>query len=1654
MKRIPPFLKTSLIAGLFVTIMALPPLCFGAQEYKFVRLFPNLKQPWYFFEPAGIAISGKGHIYITDTLNHRIQRFAANGHFINAWGSLGNGAGDFNGPVSVVTDAEGFIYVLEKKNARIQKFSSGLAYVTSWGGLGAILGRMGEPSDMTIDGEGFIYVADTLNYRIQKFDSEGRNPMAWGGRGDGDGQFQEPVGIAYGNDGFIYVVDKTLNCIKQFTTDGVFRQKWGSTGANIGQFNAPRDIAFDKDGNIYVTEEGNQRVQKFDSDFRAVSDWSSTDMGSDAFGIPGSVAVSTEGFVYMTDVENNHVRKFTTSGKYVSTWDGKGDTNGFFNNPSFIETTSDGFYVSDTNNHRIQKFDNSGNFIDAWGTYGTGDGQFNYPFGVAADADGNIYVADTYNHRIQKFDSNYTHLKSWGGVGTGNGQFDYPYGIAVDQNTGTVYVADLKNSRVQKFSAEGDFEGKWGSYGNGDGQFYMPCDVAIDSENNVYVTDMQPNVYQNYNNRVQKFDSDGKFILEWGGAGSADGYFYIPTGITVDDNDSIYVADRGNNRVQLFDKTGNYIGKMGEVGSSAGSMRQPMDVGIGSSGQIIVTDSMNNRIQFFRKGLPTDQKMKAVIVAGGKGEDDALWEKTHAAANYAFRTLIHQGFTKETIYYISALTNQDVDENGDMDDDIDAEMSADNVKYAITEWAADADNVVIYLTDHGRNKVFVMTGATELQASQLDAWLDVLQQTMTGQLVIVYDACFSGSFIETLQGNNRITVTSTDDMNTSLFNGAFSFSNHFWTQIFDGMTVGNTFDVVEEIVWAKTGYQAPVINDNGNEIGNEPDDGDVADNVYIGNGVRYLSEGPTIGEVTFEMIPGTNSGVITAKGVTDPDGVGEVSMVIRPPNYTLDNPKYPVSNLPMAELVDYNGIYQGQYDDFSIPDDYLIVVYATDMLGNTSSPKIINYTVSNPLHRRAILVVGGSEDDPLLETKKSITKEAYNALRFQGYEEENIHLICAEPIDEVPIKNIAPSFDALQIAITEWAVVSTQDVVLYMIGGGDENAFHIAPDDENQYVSGADLNSWLNTLQPALVGPIVIVYDAPDASGLLSNLQPYNYGERFLLSSTKIGQIPCYVDADGAKASYSHYFWSGVLSGEDTKKAHFKAENTIKDISSNQQAGIDIDGDGQFNELSERMCPLVYYIGNGLVVASAEPEIYTIVEDQSVGSETSATIWIEMATSPDDIQKVTGMVMYASDPSDSDADSVTAKGTFELTQEQAVRYADTGTTRYSGVYDGFDRQGAYDVWVYVMDGQGNLSEPRKTTIYRAADSYEPDDAQSAANVIPISSTYKSHNFYTQGDADWMKFYGLPTVNYCINVRNNNSNACAAIEVYTSDGALYNDGNDLFPYAEGCGLNYEYSFTPEQEDIFYIKVYNYDLGSGAPYGEQVTYDISVNICKAPDPGKLTGYITDTCSGDEVIDAKLKTSNDRTALSEDDGSYELEHEPDISFTLTITADGYDLYQYPEAITLEQGENRNISIEMEPETGCNLSGTITGTVIDACTEAGIPGAHIETSSGKSATADTEGNYSLSHPPAKNATITVTETGYVPKSQVFSLSAGETVNFEHSLRECTKIYDDCEIDLGNVLSVLQRISGFRENGVDNCTAVDLGDLIDALKILRGDNG
>jgi len=117
----------------------------------------------------------------------------------------------------------------------------------------------------------------------------------------------------------------------------------------------------------------------------------------------------------------------------------------------------------------------------------------------------------------------------------------------------------------------------------------------------------------------------------------------------------------------------------------------------------------------------------------------------------------------------------------------------------------------------GGDETFRMSGTETLDAATLDGWLDTLEAGIDGQLIVVYDACESGTFQDVLASSGRTVITSTSPGESAYFlsTGTVSFSNFFWTQIFNGEDLADAYNFASTAVAQAFGAQNPLVNFDG-----------------------------------------------------------------------------------------------------------------------------------------------------------------------------------------------------------------------------------------------------------------------------------------------------------------------------------------------------------------------------------------------------------------------------------------------------------------------------------------------------------------------------------------------------------------------------------------------------------------------------------------------------------------------------------------------------------------------------------------------------------------------------------------------------------------------------------------------------------------------
>lgn len=147
------------------------------------------------WRPVGIAVAGD-RVYVTDTKNHALHVFDRKTLKLSSTiGQSGSAPGEFCFPVSVAVDKEGIVYVTDSMNFRIEKFDKDGKLLGSFGSCGRNLGQFARPRGVALDRDGRIYVVDAAFSNVQIFDKKERLLLPFSALGDRKGDLMLPSGI-------------------------------------------------------------------------------------------------------------------------------------------------------------------------------------------------------------------------------------------------------------------------------------------------------------------------------------------------------------------------------------------------------------------------------------------------------------------------------------------------------------------------------------------------------------------------------------------------------------------------------------------------------------------------------------------------------------------------------------------------------------------------------------------------------------------------------------------------------------------------------------------------------------------------------------------------------------------------------------------------------------------------------------------------------------------------------------------------------------------------------------------------------------------------------------------------------------------------------------------------------------------------------------------------------------------------------------------------------------------------------------------------------------------------------------------------------------------------------------------------------------------
>ncbi|QTA81703.1 Putative surface protein [Desulfonema limicola] len=293
----------------------------------------------------------------------------------------------------------------------------------------------------------------------------------------------------------------------------------------------------------------------------------------------------------------------------------------------------------------------------------------------------------------------------------------------------------------------------------------------------------------------------------------------------------------------------------------------------------------------------------------------------------------------------------------------------------------------------------------------------------------------------------------------------------------------------------------------------------------------------------------------------------------------------------------------------TLPSPQISGNYTIRVFNNTESYEIIGavtfmetdiYEVK--AQEKAVIIAGyNAPDDPLWDYTRKNANNAYNTLLNRGYKHENIFYLSHENIDaDGDGKNDVdrePTLENLSYAIKTW-VNSTespaQGLVLYMVDHGGFERFQLNP---NEFISAQTLDSWLDTLQTAMPGKLIFVYDACQSGSFLSSLAPSAGQDRLLLASASPNEKAVF--QDNGETSFSWNFWDKIKAGFKIGPAFTRSKDAMQVF--------------QTPLINDLNLASPVFIGRDCVYAPIGPIIYDLSpNDLILNGETSAAISVKV----------------------------------------------------------------------------------------------------------------------------------------------------------------------------------------------------------------------------------------------------------------------------------------------------------------------------------------------------------------------------------------------------------------------------------------------------------
>lgn len=215
-------------------------------------------------QPSDISVGPNGDLYLVDGVNNRVIVVDSGGRWKFAFGTAGEGKGEFKHPLGIDIADNGKVFIADSGNHRIQVFDLKGNFLYLFDIASTRTEKPSDPVDIIISKlNNYVYVSDNDNHKIKVYDQSGIFQFEWGKFGEGYGEFRYPGILATNEYNEVFVVDVLNSRVQKFDPFGNYIAKFGSWGVLPGKLFRPKGVAIDKRNRVFVSDSYFGLIQVF-----------------------------------------------------------------------------------------------------------------------------------------------------------------------------------------------------------------------------------------------------------------------------------------------------------------------------------------------------------------------------------------------------------------------------------------------------------------------------------------------------------------------------------------------------------------------------------------------------------------------------------------------------------------------------------------------------------------------------------------------------------------------------------------------------------------------------------------------------------------------------------------------------------------------------------------------------------------------------------------------------------------------------------------------------------------------------------------------------------------------------------------------------------------------------------------------------------------------------------------------------------------------------------------------------------------------------------------------------------------------------------------------------------------------------------------------